>query len=72
MKRVGLRRWLLLCPLLYGCLVGMSCTQIARQAVFDGTIGFVSGQVSNTVGSFPISDLIIGLFSGQSSGLPQF
>ncbi len=65
MKRHTLWRWLLLCPLLYGCLSAtMTCTQLARDAVFNGTIQFVSGQVSSTFGTFPISDLIIGLFTG--------
>jgi len=66
MKRHTLWRWVLFCPLLYGCLAGaMTCTQLARDAVFSsGTIQFVTGQVSNTFGTFPISDLIIGLFTG--------
>ena len=69
MKRTSLWRWVLLCPLLYGCLTGVSCWELAKNAAFTGTIQFVSGSVSTTFGSFPISDLIIGLFNRQSSSL---
>jgi hypothetical protein len=68
MNRKRLWRWVLLCPLLYGCLAGMSCMELAKNAALNGTIQFVSGQVGSTFGAFPISDLIIGLITGQSTG----
>ncbi len=71
MKRVALWRWVLLCPLVYGCLAGVSCTEMAKTAAINGTIQFVSGQVGTTFGAFPISDLVIGLLGGRGTSGSQ-
>lgn len=67
MRRIAIRRWVMLCPLLYGCLAGLSCAELTKNAVLNGTIQWVRGQAGNTINVF----LIPGLFSGSSTGTSE-
>ncbi len=62
-----IRRWVMLSPLAFGSLAGLSCEQILRQSFVNGTIEFVTGQsTGNYQGFAPFGDLLIGLITGQA------
>ncbi len=67
MRWTAFRRWMLIAPLLGGCLFQVSCGQILKQSLYQGTMEFLTGQVSNTFDVLaPISDLLLSILTGQS------
>ena len=61
MRKSASWRWAVLAPLLTGCLFGTSCTRLWRDAVFQGTVSWLTGTVGTSLSGAQLTDLILGL-----------
>jgi hypothetical protein len=61
MRKSALWRWAVLAPLLTGCLFEVSCTRMWRDAVFQGTVTWLTGAVGTTFNTAELTNLFLGL-----------
>jgi len=73
MRWRSIRRFILLTASSTCLALGMSCKDTVREAVFTGTLGFVRGQVNNSLDSLllsntPFDTLISGVLNPFNLG----